>query len=197
MRFSLLLMIALVFSACSDKPKEEQHYIEKLYKRGDVIVLKGVEGGVKKLKRLDRGFEIVGEEDKILMLDFFGTFCPPCQKEASALTALQIDFSDKMTMIGLTSFEEVSDKYVVENFSNKYGAHYFIANSKKNARIAKSVLEDIAYLDPMQLPFKVVLKNGKYQILKDVWYGKDDGRFYIGDVGIKTIREDLEKLIGK
>ncbi len=191
----ILLALALVFFGCSEKGAQTKSV--QALKTGDIIELKSVNGGVKKLKRLKNGFEIVGQEDKLLMLDFFGTFCPPCQKEAANLTKIQADFSKDLVLIGLTSFEDVSDKYVVENFVDKFGAYYFIANSKQNEQIAKAVLKDIAYLQPMQLPFKVLLKSGKYQVLTDVWSHKEDTRFFIGDVGEKTIRDDLKKVLGR
>lgn len=192
----LIAIVALMFIGCEKKQQSEKEI--EAYKVGDIITLKGVEGGERKLKRIKGGFEIIGEENKVLVIDFFGTFCPPCQKEASALTNFQIKYNDKVSLIGLTYLENVSDKYVVDNFSDKYNAHYFISNTQKiNNRLAKSVIKDIAYPQSIQLPFKVVLKNGKYQILKDVWYDKDDVKFYIGAVGIKTIEEDMKRILGK
>ncbi len=187
------IVLVLAFFGCESK---EGTVEIKPYKVGDIITLKGVEGGEKKLKRIKGGFEIMGDEKSILMFDIFGTFCPPCQSEATNLTALQVKYAGKLSIIGLTYLEDVDDKYVVENFSDKYNAHYFISNSPKNARIVETIVADIGYPRAVQLPFKVVLKNGKYQILKDVWEGKSDTKFYLGDVGIKTIEEDLRKILG-
>lgn len=189
------ILLILVFIGCESK--EESVREVKPYKVGDTILLKGVEGGEKRLKRVEGGFVLDGDEKSILMLDIFGTFCPPCQKEAPNLTTLQVDLSDKLTIIGLTYLEDVSDKYVVDNFSDKYSAHYFISNSKDNEKIVKTITEDIKYPQAVQLPFKVVLKDGVYQTLKDVWDGKKDTKFYLGDVGIAAIREDMEKILTK
>ncbi len=193
--FLISLFIA-VFMGCSEKNSDEISEEIKPYGEGEIVVLKGVEGGERKLKRLKHGFELIGGEKKILMIDFFGTFCPPCQKEASSLTYLQIRYSDNFSLIGLTYFEDVKDDYVVESFSQKYGAHYFISNNElTNKRIAKTIKNDIEYEHVIQLPFKVVLKNGSYEVLSDVWEGKSDTKFYIGDVGVKTIESDLKKLL--
>lgn len=182
---------------CSQKPKEESKVGVKSYKTGDIILLKGVEGGEKRLKRVEGGFILEGEKDKLLMIDFFGTFCPPCKKEAPSLTKLQIKNSNDFVLIGLTYLESVTDEYVVENFANKYGAHYFIANTKDSSRIAQSIIEDISYPQSIQLPFKVLLKNGVYQTLTDVWYKKSDTKFYIGDVGVEVMQKDIDKILGK
>lgn len=196
-----VLLAALVVLGCSKKDEKDEKVETtevKPYKVGDIITLKGVEGGERKLKRVKGGFEIVDNKDKILILDFFGTFCPPCKQEAPELTEFQIKYSKSVSLIGLTYFEDVKDGYVVENFSNKYNAHYFISNNKQtNKRLAASVIEDIKYPQALQLPFKVVIKDGKYQILKDVWYNKSDTKFYIGAVGVNNIKEDIDKILKK
>lgn len=192
-----MLLATIILIGCSKKNDEAKEDI-KPYKVGDIITLKGVEGGTRKLKRVDDGFELIDNKDKILILDFFGTFCPPCKKEAPELTNFQIKYSDKVSLIGLTYFENVTDSYVVENFSDKYSAHYFISNgADTNIRLAMSVIKDINYPQSIQLPFKVVLKNGKYQILKDVWYNKPNTKFYIGAVGVNTIKQDIDKILKK
>ncbi len=190
-KFLIILILGLVFLGCE---KKDDAVLKTGFKTGDIITLKGVEGGEKKLKRLENGFELVGDKNKIVMLDIFGTFCPPCQNEAPNLTALQIEKSDKLVIIGLTYLEDVDDEYVVENFSDKYNAHYFISNSKQNEKIVQNITEDIGYEKAVLLPFKVVLKNGKYQTLKDVWEGKSGLKFYVGDVGINTIKSDLKAI---
>lgn len=193
---NIVLSFILFFAFFGCESKQEVKVV-KPFNVGDIVVLKGVEGGEKRLKRVDGGFEIVGEEKKVLMFDIFGTFCPPCQEEAPNLTLLQVDFSEKFLIVALTYLEDVTDQYVVENFSDKYNAHYFISNSKDNDRIVMTIAQDIKYPQAIQLPFKVVLKNGKYQTLKDVWEGKDDGKFYLGNVGLGVIKEDLEKILAK
>ncbi len=196
MRFKnvLLASLMLLFVACGEK-QEEAKIIES-YKKGDIITLKGVEGGERKLKRVDGGFKLIDGDGKVLIVDFFGTFCPPCQKEADPLTRYQIDNIDKVSLIGLTMFEDVSNKHVVENFCQKYGAHYFISNDTlTHKRLAKSIKEDISYVKAMQLPFKVLIVDGKYQVIKDVWEGKKNNKFYIGAVGLKTIEDDVKKYL--
>lgn len=196
MKFKILLvMIALVFIGCSDKSSDSEAIFVKPFETGDIITLKGVEGGEKKLKRVQGGFVLDGEESKILMIDIFGTFCPPCQEEAPNLTNFQIKYSDKVTILGLIHLEEVTDGYVVDNFTTPYNAHYFIANSKENKRIVETILQDIKYDSAIQVPFKVVLKNGQYQEVTDVWEKRSGIKYYLGKIGVETIKEDIDKLI--
>lgn len=196
MKFRLLLvMIIMLFVGCSDKSNDSEAIFVKPFKNGDIITLKGVEGGEKKLKRVDGGFVLEGEESKVLMIDIFGTFCPPCQEEAPNLTNFQIKYSDKVTILGLIHLEEVTDGYVVDNFTTPYNAHYFIANSKENKRIVETILQDLEYESAIQIPFKVVLKNGQYQEVTDVWQKRSGIKYYLGKIGIETIKEDIDKII--
>lgn len=131
------------------------------------------------------------------MLDIFGTFCPPCQKEAPALMQYQLDNADKFVLVGLTHFENVSDEYVKSNFAQKYNAYYFIANDNAlNDRIAEQIIADIGYNHEIALPFKVVLKDGKYQSLTDVDSGRYGVKYYLGGINWQDMKADLDKIYG-
>jgi thiol-disulfide isomerase/thioredoxin len=190
-----IVSIILFFVGCSGEKMADGPLIIEPYKNGEKIVLQNVHGGSKTLLRTNDGFVIEGEEDKVLMLDIFGTFCKPCQEEAPALTDLQLRKNDEFILIGLTHLEEVTDEYVLEHFAQKYGAYYFIANSQDNAKIAETITQDIGYKQALQVPFKVVLKDAKYQYVTDVWEGRPDTQFYIGKIDTKIIEEDLMRIV--
>lgn len=195
MKWIGIAFMALFFLGCSDEKLADGPLIIEPYKNGDRIVLQNVHGGSKTLLRTNDGFVIEGEENKVLMLDIFGTFCKPCQEEAPALTDLQLRKSNDFILIGLTHLEEVSDDYVLEHFAQKHGAYYFIANGEANAKIAETITQDINYKQALQVPFKVVLKDAKYQYVTDVWEGKPDTKFYIGKIDTKIIEEDLVEIL--
>lgn len=198
-----ICMVGLLLISCSkkgDDTQEEKKVSERdvsPLKVGEIITLKGVEGGGKKLKRIKGGFELVGEEDKLLILDIFGTFCPPCQEEAPSLTKFQIDYNQKVVLVGLSFLENVTNEYIKENFSDKYNAHYFIAKNDKTPQIVRSIVEDISYPRAVQLPFKVVLKNGKYQTVTDVWEKSAGVKYFLGNVGVATIKNDIDNILSK
>ena len=165
------------------------------YKTGEEIALKSVFGKDLTLKRVEGGFVIKGDEDKILMFDIFGTFCPPCQKEAPDLTKFQIDNLNDFTIVALTHFENVTNEYVVENFAQKYNAFYFISNDAKiNDRLAAQILEDIKYERLESVPIKMVLKGGVYQELTDVDSGKPGVKYYLGGIRLDAMTKDYERI---
>ncbi len=139
-----------------------------------------------------------------ILFDIFATFCPPCKKEAPHL----MDFANKnahaFKLIGLITFEEVADEFVVENFIKQFGAYYFIANSAQNERLIWQILRDIGYNERLQIPFKVVLKGGQYQLLRDNLDNATraagsvrDQKFWLGAITTEQIARDFGEIFGK
>ncbi|EOI0165215.1 TlpA disulfide reductase family protein [Campylobacter jejuni] len=188
-----LISLAFFLNACSKEEEIQNDFMFEEYHKGDKIVLNSVNGGSKTLIRTDKGFVVEGEEGKVLMFDFFGTFCTPCKEEALDLSKLWKNNSSKFIIIGLTHFEDVSDE-TVKKFADDYGAYYFLSNGDSNDRIIAQILKDIDYQNMEQLPFKVVLKNGIYQKISDYWNNNAPTNFYLGKIPTELMQEDLNKI---
>lgn len=192
----LLCAFALVFLGCNKNESESYSLGEYApFKDGEEISLKSVSGASISLVRTDKGFVLKGS-DKIVMLDIFGTFCAPCKSEAPHLMDYQLNHDDFM-LIGLITFEQISDKDVIEKFIKPFNAYYFIANEgEKNERLISQVLADIGYDSALSLPFKVVLKGGKYELLSDNLgeRGGKEALYYLGAVSSELVAKDLEKI---
>ena len=108
----------------------------------------------------------------------------------------QLKNADKFMVIGLVSFDKATDEEVVENFAKKFNAYYFISNSKENARITGQILADIDYKRALEIPFKVVLKDGVYQMLSDNLgeRGGEMAKYYLGAVTTETIAKDVARI---
>jgi len=193
----IAVVTSLLFLGCGSEPSNVST-VKETYKEGDKVELKSVSGAKVTLLRKNGGFVIEDDESKIVLIDIFGTFCVPCQEEAPSLMDFQLQNSDDVMLIGLNYFEEVSDEYVIENFAAKYNAYYFITNSPKNKKIVETIVQDIAYKGTLQVPFKIVLKEGKYQKLTDIYNPSNlENKFYIGKVGLDIIQQDIDKLTAK
>ncbi|WP_442764505.1 TlpA family protein disulfide reductase [Sulfurospirillum cavolei] len=197
LRLFLTILSLTFFVGCdSSTPKASPSVVEP-FKDGDKVELKSVSGAKITLLRKNGGFVIEDDEEKILMFDIFGTFCAPCQEEAPSLMDFQLQNGDNVMLIGLNFFEEVSDEYVVENFAAKYNAYYFISNAAANKRLVETILRDIQYKATLQVPFKVVLKKGVYQNVRDIYTNLPDTKFYIGKVGLDVIQRDIDRIVEK
>ncbi|MBS4234852.1 redoxin domain-containing protein [Campylobacter vulpis] len=190
--FSAFLITFLFVACASEDVKNELDFKE--FTLGEKVLLKSVNGGEKTFLRKEKGFVIEGEEDKIIMFDFFGTFCQPCKEEALELSKLWQNNAKHFVIIGLSHFEEVSDEEVLK-FAKDYNAFYFLSNSKEKDRLIAQILKDIAYQNMEQLPFKVVLKNGVYQNVSDFWNKGKKVKFYLGKVPSELIQEDINAIL--
>lgn len=183
--------------ACSKEELVEDDFTIKEFKEGEEIVLKNINGGEKTLIRTKKGFILKNEPEKIIMFDFFGTFCSPCKEEAALLSQYYQKNKNYLELIGLSHFENVSDE-VVKKFAFDFSAYYFLSNMKINERLIAQMLKDIAYSSMEQLPFKVVLKDGEYQTLSDFWQ-KDNTKgvkFYLGKIPTAFMQNDLYRIMG-
>ena len=190
------LIFVMVFMGCSGETSKSTPLVKEIYKEGEKIELKSVAGSKITLLRKHGGFVIEDDEAKIVLIDIFGTFCAPCQEEAPSLMDLQLQNSD-VFLLGLNFLEEVSDEYVVENFASKYNAYYFISNAPQNKKIVETILQDIKYKSALQVPFKVLLKEGKYQKVTDIYTSNPENQFYIGKVGLHIIQQDIDAIKSK
>ncbi len=198
----LTIFSILIFTGCKDKKEDSINQKEETTNKKEhttveqsSYTIEDVATGVKYiLKRKDGGFIVEGHEDKAILIDMYATYCPPCQKEAPHLTDLQTKYSDKLIIIALNTFEDVSDLYIDEQFRYTYGAFYFISNSEHNNIIINTILKDIQYKPSMQIPFKVILKNAKYQKLTDIYGSNQNNYFYLGAVKSYVIEKDLKKI---
>ncbi|ENB4015088.1 redoxin domain-containing protein [Campylobacter upsaliensis] len=190
--FSAFLIAFLFMTCASEDVKNELDFKE--FALGEKVLLRSVNGGEKTFLRKEKGFVIEGEEDKILMFDFFGTFCQPCKEEALELSKLWQNNSKHFVIIGLSHFEEVSDEEVLK-FAKDYNAFYFLSNSKEKDRLIAQILKDISYQNMELLPFKVVLKDGVYQNVSDFWNKGKKVQFYLGKVPSELIQEDINTIL--
>jgi thiol-disulfide isomerase/thioredoxin len=192
--FLLPFLLSFFLLGCSQESKPVASLVKETYKEGEKIELKSVAGAKLTLLRTAKGFVIEGSEDKIILIDIFGTFCAPCQEEAPSLMDFQLQNSNDVFLLGLNHLEEVSDEYVVENFAAKYNAYYFISNAPQNKKIIETIVHDIAYKSSLQVPFKVVLKEGVFQTVSDVYSNNPENKFYIGKVPLDVIQKDIDAM---
>lgn len=58
--------------------------------------------------------------DKVVVLNFWATWCPPCRKETPEFVALQDAFADNVQFIGIA----IDDEDPVREFADTYGVNY-------------------------------------------------------------------------
>jgi thiol-disulfide isomerase/thioredoxin len=112
---------------------------------------------------------------KIVVLNFWATWCGPCRTEIPYLVKLADEFKDDVRVAGL-SVDEAGDDELVRKFAAEYKVTYPILRPE-----AGSPLANVSNL-PMTL---LIDREGRL------------AEKYTGAVPEKILREDIQKLIGK
>ncbi|MGB5614562.1 MAG: TlpA disulfide reductase family protein [Sedimenticolaceae bacterium] len=96
--------------------------------------------------------------DKVLVLNFWATWCPPCRKETPEFVALQEDFRGQVQFIGIA----IDDEEPVREFADSYGVNYPLLLGDVEA-VALSRQLGNRYEG---LPFTVVMAPGGNVVLR-------------------------------
>ncbi len=114
-------------------------------------------------------------KDKVVLINFWATWCPPCIKEMPTFTKLQEKYKDDFLIIGVL-YEKNKDLKEIEAFMDKYGMNFPVTISEEeNFRMAKN------FDDVKRIP-------------ESFLYGKD-GKFlekYVGLVDEKSLETHIK-----
>src|SRR5258705_8324513 len=118
---------ALLPIACAASPSSQQ--------QGNVIrFVRNPEAAPDfKLNGLDgKALTLAGSRGKVTLLNFWATWCGPCQAEIPDLIALQQKYKDQLQIIGLTVDED--DASMVKNVVAETQINYPVAMASKEVR---------------------------------------------------------------
>ncbi len=152
---AVLLIAATFASACDSaappRPIDELTLSERAKMAGDVDIAK-LDGGT---------FKLSDFQGKVLVVDFWATYCGPCVKQVPQLAELSRKYRDKgLAVVGITS-DERSDQEKVVEFLKKAGADYTIGFD--DPRLSSAFLkgtEDETGLPPIPQLF-VISRDGR------------------------------------
>ncbi len=139
-----LSLITLTFSACEKKEtKTSQEQSEKKVeksapKTNNILTLTATDGKRYKLKATENGITFLGLEDKIVLLDFFATWCPPCRAEMPHLVNLQNKYKGKIQILSILMEEDKPNDEVI-TFSKEHALNFPILNSKENFFLSQAL----------------------------------------------------------
>jgi thiol-disulfide isomerase/thioredoxin len=137
------------------------------------------------ITKLDGGtFKLSDFRGKVLVVDFWATYCPPCVRQVPRLAELSRKYRDKgLEVVGLTSDDKADQEKVVE-FLKKAGADYTVGyeNQWLSSAFLKGT-EDETGQAPIPQLF-VISRQGR---VVDHFIGEDPRR------GI----EDLEQVVSQ
>jgi cytochrome c biogenesis protein CcmG/thiol:disulfide interchange protein DsbE len=87
-----------------------------------------------KLTGLDgKPVTLAGSHGKVILLNFWATWCGPCRAEISDLVELQNKYKDRLQILGLVVYDD--DQDAIKEFTEKFGINYPVALATDEIRV--------------------------------------------------------------
>ncbi len=153
--------------------------IDDMVQESNAIFLQTTTGNKIKLISTEKGIKFPDYPDKVILLDFFATWCPPCRAAIPHLIHLQSKYKDKIQVIAIL-MEENKENSELERFITKHKMSFPVANSRENF-ILSQALGGIRSLPTMVM----YDKNGNYHT------------HYVGVAPEEMIDSDIQKALKK
>ncbi|MDC0933586.1 TlpA disulfide reductase family protein [Arcobacteraceae bacterium] len=138
-----LLICIVFFIGCDSKPQEAQE-IQIVNIQDEKEILKENEylltttTGEKIVFEISNGVLFSKQlNGKIVLINFWATWCKPCLNEMPSFVSLQEKYKDDFTIIGVL-FEKEKDEKDLSDFMKKYHMNFPVTVGKENFRLAKS-----------------------------------------------------------
>ena len=177
---STLIALSLLFTACS---KEETQEDANSMLSTNEFILTALDKTQLSITKVPSGFKLKGAQDKVIILDIFATWCPPCQAEASHLTSLQNKYKDTLVVVGITVEDNIKNSKL-EAFRSEYNAQYTLVNSNENGRLIDAVAQKLKVGRNFGIPLMAMYKDG---VLINYYQGAAEEEF---------IESDIKKALG-
>lgn len=181
---STLLVFILLFQACSSNKKSEEVEDANAMVASNEYILTELNKTQYTVKKESNGFSVNGTQGKVIILDVFATWCPPCQAEASHLSSLQEKYKNDLLVLGI-SVEEGIEGSKLQAFRDEFNAQYAIVNSSENRRLIDAVASQLNVGRNFGIPLMALYKDGKFI------------NFYQGATEEEFIESDIKRALGK
>ncbi len=146
--FIIIPILTLVFFAGCSSENEEATVVEDNTSFEELKVQSNKTYSLKTTK--DEDLTLTVENDvltsdklkgKIVLINFWATWCPPCKKEIPVFNKLYEKYSDKFEIIGVL-YEKNKDEKELADFMKDYKMKFPVTVGEENFRMAKA-FEDV------------------------------------------------------
>jgi len=175
----LIISITFIFTGCGSKD-DDKEIIEKKQTKFTLQThdLKNLNIEIK-----DEVVSIKELQGKVVLLNFWATWCPPCRAEIPHLNNLKKKYKDQFEIIGLNVGKKdgtLLSQEKLNRFIEEYEINFPITNSNDNFKIAKLI-------GPVQSIPTIFLIDTKGKIVQK----------YVGIVPEEMMELDIKNTLGK
>lgn len=174
-----IISVLLVVTGCDSKKEENEIKIEK--KETKFTISSQITPSIT-LEKTDNGIDFKEFKGKVVLLNFFATWCPPCKAEIPHLNNLKEKYKDSFEIVALNMGEKnavQSPNEKIAEFIKEYNINYNVSNSEKN--------------------FKISEMMGNIQVIPTMFLFDTEGKIlqkYVGIVPEEMIETDIKKALG-
>ena len=137
----LSILSILLFTGCDSKDNNESAKEETTVQSSGKISefqLKTTNETIINLKLEKDKIILKDYPNKIVLLNFFTTWCPPCKAEIPNLIKLQNDYRNDLVVISVL-LEEMKTNDEIKQFMKEHNINYDVINSPESMELAKAV----------------------------------------------------------
>lgn len=134
-----VVIFVLFFASCENSDLVKSEVItQKRAENMGKFALELSDGSVLKVSKHDKGLFFEGQEGKVVLLNFFATWCPQCKAEIPHLVNLKNNHQDNLEIIGIL-MEDTRSAEEMQRFIDVFEINFKIAISHENQKLAKAL----------------------------------------------------------
>ncbi len=181
----LVSLSILLFSGCNSKKENKQinkapiKVSKKNIQNKNEITLHSVNGKNITFIKKNNILKVKGNKNKVILLTFFATWCPPCKAEIPNLINLQNKYKNRLKIISVLLEDGKSDNEI-SSFIKYNSINYIVTNGENDFELS-NLLGTI-----QNIPF-MILYNPNGKIITQ----------YLGAIPEEMIDSDIKKAIKK
>lgn len=175
-----LISIIFIFSGCDSKNDGSKSKSEIEKKKESVFMLKTQNQNTITLKKENELFKFIELQNKVVLVNFFATWCSPCKAEIPHLISLKNKYNENFEIIAINMGNRDGSMPNIDSFIEEYKINYPVITAKDNHKISKLFGEVRA------IPTMFLLdKEGKIN------------QTYMGITPLEMIETDIKRVLGK
>ena len=140
-KFVLIIILAISVNAFSGDNKQNKNTTKE--SKNLIANLDGDKAPAFSLKSIDgKTIKLSDYKGKIVIIDFWATWCPPCRRGIPDLVSIQNEYKNKVVVIGISLDREKTIKDV-PGFIKDYAINYPVVYGDDNVVIAYGGIQSI------------------------------------------------------